>query len=417
MTALQLPLTSLLSGVALLVLGTGLMFSVIGVQAGAAAYPTVVTGLIMSAYFGGFVYGTWACPAIVRRVGHIRAFAAMASVASTMPILHALWQNPVFWGLLRFVTGVCLVGLLLVVESWLSVAAQRHQRGKVFAAYMAVGGVSMALGQMLILLGDRYGFVPFALASILFSFALLPVTLTPVAQPQAAETPRLGLRALFDVSPIGTVGAVASGLLTGAFYSLGHVFGQRVGMSETGAAAFMAVTILGGAAFQWPVGHLSDRNDRRWVLLWVSLGGTATALAGYYLAFRSEVALVVLGALYGGLSFTIYGLCVAHVNDLVDHARMLHVTGALLLLHGLGATAGPTLAGALMGALGPGSLMVFFAAVLLLTALTSWRYIRLRPLNRGEPGQKADYVLMRESSPMVLQLDPRGGDPAGPGSP
>jgi MFS family permease len=123
------PLTSLLSGVVLLVLGTGLLFSAIGAQADSAQFPVFVTGLVMSAYFAGYICGTFACPAIIRRVGHIRAFAAMASVASTLPILHALWIDPWFWGFLRFVTGVCLVGLLLVVESWLSVVAQSHQRG------------------------------------------------------------------------------------------------------------------------------------------------------------------------------------------------------------------------------------------------------------------------------------------------
>lgn len=416
MTSLLRPLAALLSGVAMLVLGTGLMFSTIGAQAGAAEFPVLVTGLIMSAYFGGFIYGTRACPRIIRRVGHIRAFAAMASIASTMPILHALWLNPVFWGLLRFVTGLCLVGLYIVVESWLNVVAQSHQRGKVFAAYMAVGGVAMAMGQTLILVGDSLGFVPFALASILFSFALLPITLTPLAEPQPTETPRIGLRELFSISPIGVVGAAASGLLSGAFYSLGHVFGQRVGMSEFNTALFMAATILGGAAFQWPVGHLSDSNDRRWVLLWVCVSGAVMATIGFYLAFQAGLALIPLGAVYGGLTFTLYGLCVAHVNDLVDRSRVLHVTGGLLLLHGAGATVGPTLAGGLMDLLGPGSLLLYFAAVLGAMALTAWHYIRARPLNRGEPGQKADYVLMRESSPVVLQLDPRGDDSVMPES-
>ncbi|MEO6626856.1 MAG: hypothetical protein ABIN37_18805, partial [Burkholderiaceae bacterium] len=252
---LLVPLASLLSGVGMLVVGTGLLFSAIGAQAGAARFSGLVTGLVMSAYFAGFVFGTYACPAIIRTVGHIRAFAAMASIASTLPILHALWLNPWFWGGLRFLTGVCLVGLYIVVESWLNVVARPQQRGKVFAAYMAVSGVSMALGQWLILVGDRFGFVPFALVSILFSFALLPITLTPVDEPQPTAAPKLGLIDLFAISPIGVIGAIASGLLSGAFYSLGHVFGHGVGFSEAGIATFMAATILGGAVFQWPIGH------------------------------------------------------------------------------------------------------------------------------------------------------------------
>lgn len=404
---LLIPLTSLFSGAALLVLGTGLLFSAIGAQADSANFPVLVTGLIMSAYFAGFIFGTYACPVIIRRVGHIRAFAAMASIASTLPILHALWIDPWFWGVLRFVTGVCLVGLLLVVESWLNVVAQSHQRGQVWAAYMAVGGIAMALGQWLILLGDRFGFMPFALVSILFSFALLPITLTPVDEPEPTVAPKLSLIELFATSPIGVLAAIASGLLSGAFFSLGHVFAQRAGFSEAGVATFMAATILGGAAFQWPVGHLSDRYDRRWVLLWVCLSGAAVAAGGYALAMGSEIALIALGVVYGGLTFTVYGLCVAHVNDLIDRERVLEVTGGLLLLHGIGATVGPTLAGAMMELINPASLLLYFVGVLVLLAASCWHYIRARPLNRGEPGHKADYVVMGSGTQAVLQLDPR----------
>jgi MFS family permease len=401
-------MTSLLSGAGLLVVGVGLLFSAIGAQAGAAQFPVFVTGLIMSAYFAGFVYGTYACPAIIRRVGHIRAFAAMASIASTMPILHALWLNPFFWGLLRFVTGICLVGLYIVLESWLNVLAQSHQRGKVFAAYMVVNQVALALGQWLLLVGDKLAFVPFALVSVLFSFALLPITLTPVPEPEPMEAPSLGLKELFALTPIGVIGSVASGALNGTFYSLGHVFGQRVGFSDAGIATFMAATILGGAAFQWPVGHLSDRMDRRTVIFWVCVAGAAVALTGFYLALDSEAALIGLGTIYGGLAFTVYGLSVAHANDLVDRSRVLQVTGGLLLLHGIGATAGPTLAGGLMDMTGPGSLLLFFAGVMSLLALAVWHYKRIKPLNRGEPGEKADYVLMGSGSQAVLQMDPRG---------
>ena len=413
MGRLLLPLVSLLSGVGMLVVGTGLLFSAIGAQSGAARFSGLVTGMIMSAYFAGFVFGTYACPVIIRRVGHIRAFAAMASIASTLPILHALWLNPWFWGGLRFITGVCLVGLYIVVESWLNVVAKPHQRGKVFAAYMAVSGVSMALGQWLILVGNRFGFVPFAMVSILFSFALLPITLTPVDEPQPTAAPKLGLIDLFAISPIGVIGSITSGLLSGAFYSLGHVFGQGVGFSEAGIASFMAATILGGAVFQWPVGHLSDRHDRRWVLFWVCTCCAAVAGAGYYLAREYENSLIFLGIVYGGFAFTVYGLSVAHVNDLIDRSRVLEVTGGLLLLHGVGATIGPILGGALMDYMGPESLMLYFSAVLLLLAGTVWRYYNKYPTTTAPPHSKDDYVMMGEGSQAVLQLDPRRSDSTG----
>ena len=409
---LLIPLASLLSGVGMLVVGTGLMFSAIGAQAGSARFSSLVTGLIMSAYFAGFVFGTYACPMIIRRVGHIRAFAAMASIASCLPILHALWLNPWFWGSLRFITGMCLVGLYIVIESWLNVVATSGQRGKVFAAYMAVSGVSMALGQWLILVGDRFGFVPFALVSILFSLALVPITLTPVSEPEPTEAPTLGLVELFAISPIGVIGAIGSGLLSGAFYSLGHVFGAGVGFSERGIATFMAATILGGAVMQWPVGHLSDRYDRRWVLFGVCTCCAAVAATGFYLAREYEGSQIFLGILYGGLAFTVYGLSVAHVNDLIDRSRVLEVAGGLLLLHGIGATVGPTLGGGLMDLVGPEALMLYFAGVLVLLALGVWRFTSMKPLNRGEPGHKDGYVIMGGGSQAVLQMDPRRGEAA-----
>ncbi len=411
MNKLLIPLASLLSGLSMLVIGTGLMFAAIGAQAGAAKFSGLVTGLVMSAYFAGFVYGTYACPAIIRRVGHIRAFAAMASIASALPIFHALWTNAWAWGVLRFVTGVCLVGLYIVVESWLNVVATTQQRGKVFAAYMAVSGISMATGQWLILVGDRFGFMPFALASLLFSFALIPITLTTVDEPETMAAPKFALKELFYISPIGVIGTVGSGLLGGAFYSLGHVFGEGVGFSERGIAMFMAATILGGAAFQWPVGHLSDRNDRRWVLFWVCALCAGVASLGFYLTRDYESSLIFLGIVYGGLSFTVYGLSVAHVNDLIDESKVLEVTSGLLLMYGIGSTAGPTLAGGVMDWLGPEALMLYFAVVLGILALSVWLFAGAKYLHPSTSSHKTGYVAMDGTgSQAVLQLDPRRPD-------
>lgn len=405
MRGLLIPLSSLLSGAGLLVVGVGLLFSVLGLRAGRAEFPGLVTGLIMSAYFAGYVLGTRFCPLVIRRVGHIRAFAAMASIASTMPLLHALWIDPWFWGALRLLTGMCLVGLYIVIESWLNALAPARQRGTVFSAYMAVTFLALALGQWLILAGDTLGFVPFALVSVLFSFALLPITLTPVAAPVAAETPRLGLGQLYAISPLGFAGAAGSGMLNGAFLGLGAAFAQRVGFTDAGVATFMAATILGGAVFQWPVGHLSDRLDRRHVIFWICTGSAVLAVLGFALSRVSPQPLVVLGIVYGGLVFTLYGLSVAHVNDLIDSSRLLEVTGGLLLVHGIGAALGPTFAGAVMDAAGPGSLMLFFALVL--GGLALFTALRIRAAPPVPEAAKSEYVVMSGSSPEVLRLDPR----------
>ena len=405
MGKLLLPLSSLLSGVGLLVIGVGLLFSVVGLRAGLADFSGLTLGLVMSAYFVGFVLGTFLCPVVIRRVGHIRAFAAMASMASTMPILHALWIDPWFWGLLRLITGVCLVGLYIVVESWLNTLAPSKQRGKVFAVYMSVNFVALALGQWLILVGERLGFVPFAMVSVMFSFALLPITLTPVAEPEPVDAPTFSLRNLYMASPLGVAVAFVSGLLNGTFFGMGALYAQGLGFTDSGVAAFMAATILGGAIFQWPVGHYSDSHDRRAVLFWVCVGAAVLGALAFALAQLSQGFLIGIGLLYGGLVFTLYGLGVAHVNDMIDSSRLLEFTGGLLLVHGAGAAVGPILGGGMMDVFGTNSLMLYFAAVLLLLALYTLKRMRAAPPVPDEA--KADYVVMGSGSQAVLQMDPR----------
>ena len=399
-------LSTLFLGVGLLLVGVGLLFSVLGLRAGVAQFSSITLGLVTSAYYAGFVAGTFACPILIRKVGHIRAFAAMASLASTMPILHALWIDPWFWGVLRFVTGVCMVGLYIVIESWLNALAPNALRGRLFAVYMAVNFVALALGQWLILVGDRLGFVPFAMVSVMFSFALLPITMTKVDEPAPVQAPKFSLRSLYDASPLGMAAAVASGLITGAFYGMSTSFGTSAGFSDAGVATFMAASILGGAIFQWPVGNYSDRHDRRVVLLWVCVLGAGVTTLGFVLAQYSVDALLLLSLVFGGLIFSMYGLGVAHVNDVIDSSRLVEFTGGLLLLHGVGAAIGPVLAGVVMDAAGASSLMLFYAAVMGAMALYTLKRLKFFPPVPAD--QKVDFVAMGGGSQAVLQMDPRG---------
>lgn len=403
MRGLLLPLSSILSGTGVMVVGIGLLFSVLGLRAGLAEFSSAVTGLIMSAYFVGYILGTIVCPSLIHRVGHIRTFAAMASIASTMPVLHALWVDPWFWGALRLITGICVVGLYIVIESWLNTLAPKEQRGRVFSIYMSVTFVALAIGQWLILVGDTHSFVPFALVSILLSFALLPITLTPISQPIAVERPRLDLRALYRISPLGLAGAIVSGMLNGSFYGLGAAYAQGVGFSDVGVAAFMAATILGGAVFQWPVGHYSDSHDRRYVLLGICIVSAVLALLAFLCSFWSENMLITISTLYGGCVFTLYGLSVAHVNDLVDNSRLLEVAGGLLLVHGMGAAAGPTIAGLVMAWINPHSLMLLFSLTLAIMATYAVRRIHAAPPVPEE--EKSSYVVMTGTAPAVIQVD------------
>jgi MFS family permease len=406
--ALWLPVLSLFAGTGILLVGIGLFFTALGLRAGLADFSTAATGLVMSAYFVGFVAGTYICPALIRRVGHIRAFAAMASIASTTAIVHAMIVDPWVWGLLRFATGVCLVGLYIVIESWLNTVAPNRYRGRIFSAYVALTLVAMGLGQFLVLAGDVLGFVPLGLVSILLSLALVPVALTRTREPQPVDAPHLGLRHLYEVSGIATVGAFASGMLNGAFYGLGAVFAQRIGLSEAATAAFVAATIFGGALLQWPLGHWSDRQDRRRVLLAACAGAALLAVAARLAVDFAPALLIVAAFFYGGLVFSVYGLSVALVNDRLHADQVLEATSGLLLLHGLGAALGPTLAGLVMSVFAPGALLAYFAAVL--AAVLAYGLWRGRETE--VPAEKSPFMPMASSSHAVLALDPRAHEAA-----
>lgn len=392
----------------ILLVGIGLFFTALGLRAAAEQFSIVATGLVMSSYFAGFVIGTVLCPALIRRAGHIRAFSALASIASTTAIVHAIAVDPWVWALLRMVTGFCLVGLYMVMESWLNVLAPNAARGRIFAAYVAVTLVAMGIGQFLVLAGDVLGFVPLGLVSILLSFALVPVAFTRTPEPRPVTVPKVSLRRLYAISPLGAAAALASGLLNSAFFGMGAVFGQRIGLSEMGVATFMGATIFGGALLQWPVGHASDNYDRRLVLTMVCAVAAALAVLAKALTPVSTTALIVCAFFYGGLVFAIYGLSVALINDRIPQEDVLEAASTLLLVHGMGAVLGPLAAGALMDVHGPGGLLVYF--VIVLAAISLFAVWRLRAGTPFPVEQQAAYVTVATSSPVVLEMDPRTSD-------
>jgi MFS family permease len=359
----------------------------------------------MSAYFLAFIFGTFVCPPIIRRVGHIRAFAAMGAVASAVAIAHVLLVHPLVWGVLRAVNGISMVGLFMVMESWLNALAPNERRGRIFATYTTVNLTAMAGGQLLLATSDVSGFALFGLVAILYSLALVPVALTNVREPSPVDVPHLHLRGLYSVSPLGFIGTMISGLSQGAFWGMGAVFAHGIGMSASGIAAFMTATIVGGALLQWPIGRLSDRYDRRIVLVVVCFAATACALVAFQVAKLSSLALLASTFLYGGFAFSVYSLTVSHVNDHLKPAEVLGATSGLLLVYGIGAAAAPAVVGALMDVLGPRSLLSYFAATQLSLALFGlYRMWIHAPVPAGARGA---FVPMVRTSQVALEMDPR----------
>jgi MFS family permease len=361
-TSVVVPLLALLLGTSLFVTGSGLLGTALALNATALGFSTSLTGFVMSAYFVGFVVGTYVCPKIVMRAGHVRAFSAFAATTASAVLLHALLVSAPVWALLRFASGVCIVGLYMVIESWLNERSTNDARGRVFAVYQVISLLALAAGQYLILL-DAVSGESFIIAGALFSIGLVPVVLTRVPHPAPITAVRLDLGRLWRISPLGVGGTLGAALTNGALFALGPVFARRVGLSTAEVALFMSLVLLGGVALQWPIGHLSDRWDRRRVILGVAAFAAVVAGIGAAVLARPGPGLLATAFLYGGAAFSLYPLCVAHSNDRVEAADFVSTSSGLLLIYGIGAALGPVLVGPLMQLLGPQAFLAFFAAM------------------------------------------------------
>ncbi len=397
-------ITTLLFGIGLMLAGNGLIGTLLGVRGQMEGFSSTTLGLIMAGYFAGFVAGTFIVPNIIRRIGHIRMFAALASICSITVLLHGLFVHPWLWLIVRVVAGVCVVGIYIVIESWLNEQTDNEQRGRIFSVYMTTTLLGLGAGQLLLLAGDIDTLHLFALGSVLMSMGLVPVALTKVTEPPLVESHRLGLAKLYATSPLGVVGAFFSGVSTGAFWGLGAVFAATIGLPTGAIAAFMALTILGGTLMMWPVGWLSDRFDRRTVLGWVCLFSGLAALLALWLVQIEPIWLLAGGFAYGSTAFSIYALSAAHTNDHVDPEHMLETTSALQLMYGCGAIAGPLIAGILMQQIHPFALLGFITVTAFIPAgFARYRMIVSPPVPAADQG---DWVPQFATSPVALEMYP-----------
>ncbi|AHY43443.1 MFS transporter [Stutzerimonas decontaminans] len=402
MKTLIAPISSLLAGVALLLLGHGLLNTLLTLRGVAEGYSTGMIGLLMSGYFAGFLIGTWLAPSLIRRIGHIRTFAFYAALAAVAVLVHVLIVNPWVWLVLRVLYGVSLVTLYMVIESWLNAQVSGEKRGQVFALYMAVNLGALAAAQQLLSLDTPMNFTLFALAAILISSALMPITLTRQAQPALPDMPATDLLQLARIAPLPLMAAGISGLTLGGFWGLAPVYASQVGFDAAGVGLLMSITILGGAVLQWPIGLFSDKHDRRVVLLWVV--AIAAVLALVITPILSGSLLLGLMFLWGGLAFSIYSIAVAQMVDQLHPDEILSGSSGLLLANGFGAAFGPVVAGGLMHLFGHIALPLFFAVSLGVLAIYSfWRPRRVVDLVTEPHGH---FTPMLRTSHTVLELMP-----------
>jgi MFS family permease len=404
MTAQLTPIAALLLSVAILLMGNGLQGTLLPIRANIADFSTLNIGILGSFYFLGFAAGCVLGPRAVRRVGHIRAFTAMVSIASTIALVHALISNPALWWLLRAATGFCFATLYMIIESWLNERSTNETRGFIFSVYTIINLSVLTLGQLMIVLDDPAEFPLFALASILVSIAAVPVALTTAPAPQPIGEVRIRIRRLFTMSPVGFSGCLAVGLANGSFWALGPVFAQKIGMNVTGIALFMSVTVIAGALGQWPLGRISDRLDRRKVVIGAC---TAGALAGVGMAVfgvQWDRGILAFTFLFGIFAFPLYALSVAHTNDFAAPEDYVEVASGLLLVYAMGAVVGPIIASGLMAILGPEGLFAFTAAVH--TGLAVFALQRMRMRARAPEEARAEFTESLLTAQTVAAMDP-----------
>ena len=360
---------ALLLGFGILMLGDGLQGTLLAVRADLEGFSATLTGLVMSTFYLGFLFGSLLTPRITIKVGHIRVFAAFAALSSAAILVHALVVSVPVWMAMRLISGFCFAGLYIVAESWLNDRATNETRGKLLSLYMVVTYIGVGSGQLLLNLADPLDFELFILTSILISIAVVPLLLSAGSPPTFQDSVRISLRQLFHLTPLGIVSMFAVGLVTATFFALGPVYAQRIGLSIRDTSYFMTAAVVGTVILQGPIGALSDRYDRRLVLTLVTILTSVSALICIPAEDVSMLALFIAIALFGGLAFPLYSICIAYTNDHLEPTQMIAASGALVLVGGLGAVTGPILLAAIMDAFGHESLFWSIAIIHGLTGL------------------------------------------------
>lgn len=339
MLTLLLSMLSLLISAAILLVGHGLQLTLIPLYALNLAWEPALIGYIGSGYFVGFVLGCLTVPKLVARVGHIRVFAVMIALITASLLFIAMLNHFALWLVLRCLMGWAMAGIYMVIESWLNEKTTAKHRGSILSVYIIITLLAICLGQLLV--GIELGFASlFMLAAALLVLGVVPVGLTTSSVPKPIPVVRFSFRRIFAVSQVSMIGAFIGGLVTGGFWALGPVVANANQLSAGQVGIFMAVTILGGTVLQFPVGRLSDRIDRRYVITGLAILGVCTSVVAILLADNNPLSIYITMFAFGSLTFPLYSLCLAHANDNTD-LSMMEVGSSVLMMNSFGAIMGP----------------------------------------------------------------------------
>jgi MFS family permease len=399
---------ALFLGSALLMFGGGLQGLLLSVRGAEEGFSLMSLGLIGTGWSVGFVAGSICVPLIVRKVGHIRAFSVMAAIGTVTILLNLMLVHDWSWIVLRALSGFCFAGAAMIVESWLNEVADNKSRGTVFSIYVTINMAASTLGQIAMSMTGTAGYIPFVLGAISFICAVLPTALTSNPQPRPLASARLDVRLLYKTSPVAAIAAFSVGMANGSFGTLAPVYGYQQGLDAGGIAFLFALAAILGAVAQIPFGRLSDRIDRRIVL--IGLSGSAAVIGGLTVIINPQAGwmMYVLFALYGFCANPIYAVAVAHANDFAKDGEFAKIAGGMLLILGVGLAIGPAVASFIMSNFAPVGLFIVTAAFHGALAVTA--FLRMRVRKSPDVANRAPFQPMgndKQVTPESVALDPR----------
>ena len=411
---------ALFLGYWILMIAHGLQGNLLGVRSVIEEFNFIATGAMMSGYFVGYFLGANVVPNLVSKVGHIRVFAAFASLASLAILIHAVFVDPIVWFCGRFLTGFSIIGIFIVVESWLNDRANNRTRGQVLSMYMFISLAGLALGMLLLNFSSPEKYEPFILVSLLLSIALVPILLTKRKPPKFKKITGIKIKELFKISPLGTVSMFCTGFIHSAIFTLGAVYAATMNFSIFEISLLLFLITISGALFQLPIGYYSDRTDRRMIIIacaflgaffcFLSILASGTSLENMYLATSvgmDKIMFFVYVILYAGMALPLFTLNLAYVNDYIPKEKFVAAGGGLQIIFGLGAMGGPIICSALMYKYGANGFFVHLFIIHIIIGIFGMYRITRRSY---EDNPESTFTpLPRNITPLGIELDPTTG--------
>ncbi|SFN87540.1 Predicted arabinose efflux permease, MFS family [Roseovarius lutimaris] len=393
---------ALLLGMMMLQVGNGMQGTLLGVRGALEGFSTFQMSIVMSSYFLGFLAGSRMAPEMIRRVGHVRVFAALGSLISAVLIMYPTIADPWAWAVGRVMIGFCFSGVYVTAESWLNNSSTNETRGKSLSLYMIVQMIGIISAQGILVMADPAGYVLFVIPSVLVSLAFAPILLSVSPTPAFDTTKPLSLGQIMKISPLGCVGMFLTGGVFAAQFGMAAVYGTEVGLSVGQISTFVAAFYIGAVLVQYPLGWMSDRMDRRKLIAAVSFVTGIGALIG--MVFGANFWMLLVAAfLVGGTSNPLYSLLIAYTNDFLEHDDMAAAAGGMVFINGLGAIAGPLLVGWMMGSIGPGGYFLYMAV--LMFALVGYAIYRMTQRPAPLVSETDSYTpVSPSSSPMAVEF-------------